>query len=214
MRSRWLGFVVAALALGFSIWAFPRLPASVVSHWNLRGEPDGYSPRWLAAILAPALILGIRLLATLFPRIDPRSPNYEKFGGTYWLLINSILLFAAGLHVVMVGYALGWPVSINRVMPVGVGLLFVIIGNYLGRVEPNWFMGVRTPWTLSSDKVWRTTNRTAGWMLVGAGVLSMAAAFLPSVAVGPLLGVTAGTVAVTAMVQSYVLWKREQSANH
>ncbi len=214
MRSRWLGFFVAAVALGFSAWAFAKLPASVATHFDVHGVPDGYSPRWVAAGLLPLIVLGLRMLSAVFPRIDPKSPNYEKFIETYWLLINSILVFLAVVHVVVIAYALEWPIPINRVIPIGVGLLFLVIGNYLGQVEPNWFLGVRTPWTLSSDRVWRKTNRTAGWLMVTAGGLFIVSAFVPAVAVVPLFISTVAVVAVIPIVQSYVLWKREQSASH
>ncbi len=210
---KWLGFAAAALALGFSIWAFPRLPESVATHFNFKGEPDGYSSRMFGAFMIPGIMLALRVIAQVFPRIDPKSPNYERFLGTYWLLINSILWFLAATHIVVLGYALGWPVSVQRVMPVGIGALFIVIGNYLGRVEPNWFMGVRTPWTLSSDKVWRRTNRTAGWLFVVAGCVLMLGVFAPPSMFFPVLMGTIVVVAVIPIVQSYVLWKREQAVN-
>jgi uncharacterized membrane protein len=95
-------------------------------------------------------------------------------------------------------------------MPLGVGLLFVFLGNYLTRVEPNWFIGIRTPWTLSSDSVWRRTHRTGGWLMVIGGLVLAASAFVPRSAFLVLFVVTIVIVAVIPIVQSYVLWKREQ----
>jgi hypothetical protein len=105
---------------------------------------------------------------------------------------------------------LGYTVRIDRLMRLGIGLLFVVIGNYLTRVEPNWFVGIRTPWTLSSDKVWRKTHRTGGWLMVIGGLAFALGAFLPPGALLPLLIATIVVVAVFPIVQSYVLWKREQ----
>ena len=95
-------------------------------------------------------------------------------------------------------------------MPIGVGLLLVFLGNYLTRVEPNWFVGIRTPWTLSSDTVWRKTHRTSGGLLVIWGLLLVAVAFLPRSAFLPLLVAAIVIAVVIPIVQSYILWKREQ----
>jgi hypothetical protein len=104
----------------------------------------------------------------------------------------------------------GYSVKIDRLMPIGVGLLLVFLGNYLTRVEPNWFVGIRTPWTLSSDTVWRKTHRTSGGLLVIGGLLLVAVAFLPRSAFLPLLVAAIVIAVVIPIVQSYILWKREQ----
>jgi uncharacterized membrane protein len=208
MRSRWLGFAVAALTIAVSAWAYPGLPDTVATHWNLRGEPDGFSSRLVAAALGPLLVLGLRLLSEVLPRIDPKRPRSESFFDTYWLLINGLLLFLGALHLAVIGTGLGWAIDIGRLVPIGVGLLFILVGNYLGRVEPNWFLGIRTPWTLSSDAVWRRVHRTGAWLFVGGGVLFIVTAFVPRLAVVPLLVGIVAVVAVVPVVQSYVLWRK------
>ncbi len=210
MRSRWLGLMLVAVAIGFSLWAFPRLPPEVPTHWNVRGEPDGHSSRLLASLLIPGVMLGLWAVVQVLPSIDPKRQNYAQFFDTYWMLMNAILLFLGAVHVVMIGAGLGWAVDMRRLVPVGIGLLFVLIGNYLSRVQPNWFVGIRTPWTLSSETVWRKTHRTGGWLFVIGGVLMVGLAFLPSVTFVPLLAVIIGLVAVVPVVQSYLLWRREQ----
>jgi len=211
MRRRWLGLVIAAVAIVFSIWAYPQLPDRVATHWNFRGEPDGYSSRLFGVALMPLVILAITGLARVLPRIDPRSANYAKFIQVYWLMINGILLLMGVIHFAMLGNALGAPVNIARIMPVGVGLLFLLLGNYFGRVEPNWFLGIRTPWTLSSDTVWRKTHRTGAWLFVIGGLLMIACAFLRKTAVYVVFGLTIALVALVPVVLSYVLWRREQA---
>lgn len=210
MRSRWFGLVIAALAIALSIWAYPSLPPTVATHWNLRGTPDGFSSRFWAVAFGPLLILGMTLLFNVLPKVDPRRENYARFLGTYWLFANAVIVFMLLAHALVVATGLGYSVKIDRLMPLGVGLLFVVIGNYLTRVEPNWFIGIRTPWTLSSDTVWRKTHRTGGWLMVIGGLALAAGAFLPRAALLPLLIGTIVVVAVIPIVQSYVLWKREQ----
>lgn len=211
MRNRNFGFVVAVLAAAFSVWAWPRLPAVVTTHWNVKGAPDGYSSRLLAAGLLPLVLVALPLIFRVLPKIDPKGENYAKFSDAYWLIANSIVLFLAGIHLVVLLNAMGTPVDINLVVGVGVGLLLMVMGNYLGKVQPNWFMGVRTPWTLASPQVWRKTHRTAGWLFVLAGLIIVVAAFIPFIPSTTVTGVAIALAALIPVVQSYFLWKREQA---
>lgn len=210
MRSRWFGLVIAALAVALSVWAYPQLPPTVATHWSLNGTPDNFSSRAWAIAIIPIVLVVMTGLFNVLPKIDPRHANYAKFLSTYWLFANSIIVFMLVVHALILASGLGYPVKIGRLMPVGVGLLFVILGNYLTRVEPNWFIGIRTPWTLSSDTVWRKTHRTGGWLMVIGGMLIAACALLPRGAFLPLFVSAILIMAVIPIVQSYVLWKREQ----
>lgn len=210
MRSRWFGLVIAALAVAVSLWAYPQLPPTVATHWNVRGEADGFSSRLVAVSIMPLVILVMTGLFNVLPKLDPRRANYSKFIGTYWLIANAVVLFILIGHGMILATGLGYPVKIGRTMPIGVGLLFIVLGNYLTRVEPNWFVGIRTPWTLSSDTVWRKTHRTGGWLMVLGGVVIAACAFFPPRAFLPLFIAAVLVMAVIPIVQSYVLWKREQ----
>ena len=210
MRSRWFGLVIAALAVVVSIWAYPRLPATVATHWDLRGTPDGFSSRGWAVAIGPLVIVAITVLFNVLPKLDPRRENYAKFLSSYWLIANAVIVFTLVAHAMLIATGLGYSVRIDRLMPLGVGLLFIFLGNYMTRVEPNWFVGIRTPWTMSSDTVWRKTHRTGGWLMVIGGAVLAAGAFLPHGAFLPLLVTTLVIVVVIPIVQSYVLWKKEQ----
>lgn len=210
MRSRWLGYLVAAVAAAVSVWAYPRLPPRVALHWDWSGQPDGYGSKLLAAVLLPVMILGMRALLSVLPRIDPKGENYQKFASTYWLIFNGVIVFMGVIHLAVLGYGLGAPVRMDRVAAAGVGVLLVMIGNYLARVEPNWFVGIRTPWTLSSERVWRRTHRVGGWILVLGGALIVLTVFVPAGAVIPVFVGTIALVAVVPVVLSYVFWRRER----
>jgi len=211
MRSRWFGLVIGAVAVAVSLWAYPQLPPTVATHWNVRGVADGFSSRLVAVSIMPLVIIVMTGLFNVLPKLDPRRANYTKFIGTYWLIANAVILFILIGHGMIVATGLGYPVKIGRAMPIGVGLLFIVLGNYLTRVEPNWFIGIRTPWTLSSDTVWRKTHRTGGWLMVLGGLAVTGSAFLPQSAFLPLLIGAVLVMAVIPIVQSYVLWKREQN---
>lgn len=210
MRSRWLGYVVAMVAGAASAWAYPRLPPRVAIHWGFSGQPDGYSSKLLAVILLPLVILAMRALLTVLPRIDPKGENYQKFARTYWLIFNGVMLFIGVIHLATLGYGLGAPVRMDRVVAAGAGVLLIVVGNYLTRVEPNWFVGIRTPWTLSSDRVWRRTHRVGGWLLAAGGVLMVLTLFVPAGAAIPILIGTIAVVAVVPVVLSFLLWRRER----
>ena len=211
MRSRWFGLVVAVLAAAVSVWAYPRLPATVATHWDLRGAPDGYSGRGWAVAVMPLVMVLMTVVFNVLPKLDPRRENYAKFVSSYWLIANAILVFMGVGHVLILANGLGYTVQVDKLLPLGVGLLLAFLGNYLTRIEPNWFIGIRTPWTLSSDTVWRRTHRTGGWLFVAGGIVIAAGAFAPRGAFWPLFVTTILVVTLIPVVQSYVLWKREKN---
>jgi len=210
MRSRWFGLVIAALAVAMSIWAYPQLPPTVATHWSLNGTPDGYSSRLWALVIVPLMLVVMTVIFNVLPKIDPRHENYAKFLSSYWLIANAVIVFLLVAHGLIIAAGLGFSIKIDRLMPLGIGLLFVFLGNFLTRVEPNWFVGIRTPWTLSSDTVWRRTHRTGGWVFVIGGLVLASTALLPRAAFLPLLVATIVIMPAIPIVQSYLLWKREQ----
>ena len=201
--------ILGAVAFSVAVWS--RLPERMPVHWDLRGEVNGYGSRAQAAVFFPVLMLFIWVLMLLLPRIDPRRANYAKFADTYDLLVNSFVALFAVMHVALLGAAIGWPVSMERVVPALVGLQFIILGNALPRARSNWWFGIRTPWTLSNERVWARTHRVAGYLLAGAGVILLVGAARP----GPwsfTLGITAVIAAgFGSLVYSYFAWKQESS---
>ncbi len=209
MRSRWLGPLVIAGMLVFLAVTWSHLPARMAVHWNASFQVDRWGSRLGSAGLFPVLAFGFWLLIPLLRRIDPRREHYERFDATFWIIVNLLVLMLAAMEVAVVGFNLGWPVDMQRVVLTMMGLLFVALGNYMPRVRSNWWMGIRTPWTMSSERVWRETHRLGGRTFVLGGVVTIVAAFLPKVvapwvALGGL--VVGGFVPV---IYSYVLWRRE-----
>lgn len=212
MNRRWLGPVLLVAMWGFALAVYPRLPDTIPIHWNASGEVDGWAGKWPMAFGLPATATGVWLLLLFLPRIDPRRESYDRFRDTYWLVVNLVVLFLAGLEVATLGVPLGLEVDVAAVTIASLGILFVVLGNYLPRVRPNWWMGVRTPWTLSNDRVWRETHRLAGRTFVLGGIALVVAALLPAeVHLSVLAGVVPLTVLVP-VVHSYRLWKRESAS--
>jgi uncharacterized membrane protein len=209
---KWIPLLIIAAAVVASAIVYPKLPETIPTHWNMDGQPDGWSSRALDAWITPVILLGMWALFRLLPAIDPRGANYAKFGGAFEAIIDSLMLFLLGMHIVLLRAGLGYPVQIERIVPFGVGVLLIVIGNLLPRCRPNWFVGIRTPWTLSSDRVWEKTHRLGGRLFVAAGFLIAIAAlfWVQWVHVVLITSILLATAAV--LIYSYLEWKREQSA--
>jgi uncharacterized membrane protein len=205
-----LGFIVASVL--FSLAVYAKLPDQVATHFGPTGEPDGWSSRSFAAFGLPLLSFFMFSLLSALPKIMPRRENYERFSGTYWTIITVIIGFMSATHVVILGISLGWPIDVLTFMLLGIGALFVIMGNLMPRVKSNWMLGIRTPWTLESENVWRETHRVGGRTMVVAGIITMVAAFLPDT-IRPWIAFAALLFgAMIPAVYSYILWRREKQA--
>jgi uncharacterized membrane protein len=209
MRSRWLGPAIVAAMWAFAAAVNTRLPQRVPSHWNLQGEVDGWMDKPFGAVMQPAIATFILALLWLMPRIDPRRANVEHFAEDRWLITNLLILFFAIVQVATLGQALGWPVEVDRVVTASTGLLFVGLGNYLPRIRSNWFIGIRTPWTMDNDRVWRATHRVGGRAFVAAGLVMALAALLPPDMRGWAIGTAIAIAAVVPLVYSYVAYRRD-----
>lgn len=200
----WLPLLLAALG---TLVVYPRLPEQMAVHWNLAGEPDGWAPRANAASLGLLVAAGIYLLMWWLPAIDPRRDNYARFEGAYRVTRALLVLFLTGLHVMTLLNALGVPVAVDRLVPLGLGALLVGMGNVLGQVRHNYFFGVRTPWTLADEEVWRKTHRLAGRMMVLGGLITVAFSLVGGTwaMTGVLIAVFLAAAVPT--VYSYIVWR-------
>ena len=207
---KWIPLLIVGVAFIASALVYPRLPETVPTHWSIDGQPNGWSSRLWGAWMIPLFLIGMLALFRFLPVIDPRGKNYAKFGGTFEGIIVSLMLFMLGLHIIVLRAALGYDVGMRRVLPIGVGALFIVIGNLLPRARPNWFVGLRTPWTLSSDRVWEKTHRFGGRVFVAGGILMVLAAFVSAQWAHVVLFAVILTCSAGVMVYSYLEWRREQ----
>lgn len=202
-------WMAAVLPLIITAVLYARLPDRIPMHWNIAGEIDGYGAR-MQAFIIPAMSLGTSVLMKLSPRFDPKSENYKKFGGAFDAFRLTLALF----FLVMTGVTLyaafdpeGLPVS--NIIIACVGGLFCVIGNFMPKFKHNYFIGIRTPWTLASEEVWHATHRMAGPVWCVAGLVMLATAFLPFAAVQAWVVLGAAAIcALVPMVYSYILYKR------
>jgi uncharacterized membrane protein len=212
MRKMLPAFVVTLATLAFSLWALPRLPAQVATHWGVDGQPNDWSSPAFAALLMPGIMLFMSAIFAALPNMDPLKKNYEFHGSVYFLLGNVIVGFMGAVQVLILGSALGWPLDMRQALPVLLGLLFLVMGNLIPRIRPNWFMGIRTPWTLSSERVWRKTHRVGGYMFILAGLAFIATAFVATGETGrTVMFVSIFPLILWPVVYSYLEWRREKA---
>ncbi|HOV80577.1 MAG TPA: SdpI family protein [Bacillota bacterium] len=197
-----LGSLVAGL------FVYPYLPERVPSHWNIRGEVDAYSSRFWGAFGIPLMTAGIYILMGLLPLIDPRRQNYRKFTGAYRVLKAVLALYMTGLYVVVILSSLGRQIPVDKAVIGGVGLLFIVIGNYMGQFRHNYFVGIRTPWTLADEQVWRKTHRMGGKVWVLAGFLGLAAALFSGTAGAVILGISICIAVIVPVLYSCLEFRR------
>ncbi len=203
---------IAALAAALSAWAWSRLSpdARIPIHWNAAGRVDGYGHRNMLFV-QPLVILGLGLLLDFLPLIEPRRGREIRATRAYRAIWLGLLLFMFALHVMIVRAAFApGPLSLHGIF-FGAGALFAVIGNFLGKIRSNFLVGVRTPWTLSSELSWNKTHRLAGWLFVTGGLALM----LGSVCIAdtrPLVGLLVAWLAVTLVilvVYSYRVWRAD-----
>lgn len=203
-----------ALAAGFvaltavaSALAAPALPERVVSHWNAAGEPDATMAKGVALVLLPGLAAGLLVLLALLPRIDPLGENVAEFRAYYdWFaVLLSAFLFL--LHVGVVAFNLGYRFDVAALVLVGVAGLLYYAGVLLAHAEQNWFVGIRTPWTLSDEEVWDRTHDLGARLFKLTAVLTLVGVAFDDYAVYFLV-VPALLTALVTVVYSYVLYER------
>jgi uncharacterized membrane protein len=199
---------VLILTLAVTVLAYPALPDMIPSHWNMAGEVDAYLPKIWGVLIIPLLMVPLTALFFLLPRIDPLKENYEKFRPYYDGFILVFLVFFLLIQLQIILWGLGYQVSPNLIVPLLAGALFIYLGFLVEHAEQNWFVGIRTPWTLSSEQVWKKTHALGGKLFKIAGLIAMAGVFFGDYALWfvlvPVLAVTAYTI-----VYSYFEYQKE-----
>ena len=196
--------IVAAGAVTLYLW--PQLPQVVAVHWNYRGVADGHASRVALWLLGPGLMACMMVLALLLPALSPRRFEIQPFAPTFYysfIVVQALLAYVYGL---VLASAIGVAVPMARAVPAGLFVLLVLAGNPMGKVRRNFYLGIRTPWTLASERVWYATHRLAARLMVASGLLGLGLLALD--VPGWLLLVLALAWAPLAVLYSLLQYKR------
>lgn len=177
LKRDWIIWLIILVPFVFALVRWNDFPQQVPIHWNADGEVDNYAGKW-AVFLSPLINIGIYLMMLMMPRIDPRKKNYEMFSGAYyWFrILITLVLAVAGMLTILV--PLGVKLNVGIIITTLVTVVFLLMGNQFGRIRPNYFVGIRTPWTLNNDEVWTRTHRFTGRIWVIASLLMLPGIFL------------------------------------
>ena len=203
--------LVGATLAGLLLWN--QLPEQMASHWNQYDQVDGYMPRFWGVFLMPLVTLGMFLLFMVIPNIDPLKANIAQFRGVFNLFITFFIGFMIYIHALTLLWSLGYTsFGMSKAMLPAMGLLFILIGYLLRQAKRNWFIGIRTPWTLSSDYVWDKTHQLGAILFMASGALAIIGGLFGGMTAfwllfAPLMGST-----LFLFVYSYVLYQREIKA--
>jgi len=196
---------IAAIGLGLALE--PRFPEQMAIHWNEQGVADGYGSRFMGIWFLPLMTIGLTLLLLGIPRIDPLKKNIDQFKKEYYTFILLFVFFFIYLHGISLLFNLGVQFNLLTVMIPAFAGFFYYIGVMMEKAKRNYFIGVRTPWTLADDEVWNETHRVGAKGFKIGGVITLLGVVFPSLAIW-LMMVPLLVVSVFIVVYSYVVFRR------
>ncbi len=201
-----ISFIIIAFILSFLY--YNDLPSSIITHWGINGNADGYSPKDFGLFLLPLLLTGVIILLYFLPKIDPLKKNINEFRTEYHTLIAVISGFFLYLQIVIIITNLGMNFDIRQLLVPAFAILIYSTGSLIKKAKRNFFIGIRTPWTISSDLVWEKTHNKAGKLYKASAILCLIGLFIPETAfffmIVPLLLASLGVI-----IYSYIEYKKE-----
>ena len=209
MKSKHAIYCGLALIVGVLIYTlvvYPALPAQIPIHWNWRGEVDGWADKRYAVWFMPGTMICLLALLPAFPMISPRKFDMESFLPTYNDTMLMVIALLGYMDVIMLRAALDPELPFFKALMIGIFLLFALMGNVLGKTRRNFFMGIRTPWTLASEEVWIGTHRMAARIFVMTGILGIVAICLGVPPIVTLILIVPMTL--VPLIYSYVLYQQ------
>ncbi|RLG56715.1 MAG: hypothetical protein DRN88_03875 [Candidatus Hydrothermarchaeota archaeon] len=200
-----LGIILLSFIIG--IYFYNQMPEKMAIHWNVRGEVDSYASKFLGLFLIPVILLMIFLLFIAIPRIDPLKQNIEEFRKYYNGFIILTIGFLFYTYILTILWNYGFRFSIAQLITPAFGILFYYCGILIENAKRNWFIGIRTPWTLSNEEVWNRTHRIGGRLFKLAGIISFAGIALQKYALFFVL-VPVLLVSIYTVIYSYLEYQK------
>lgn len=204
-----VALIAVAILAGLLLWS--RLPDPMPAHWNAAGEIDGYMSKFWGVFLIPIISIALAGLFLIIPNIDPLKANIAQFRSTFNWFIVVFVVYMLYLYALTLFAALGTSFNMTLMLLPAVGLLFIGTGYLMNGAKRNFFIGIRTPWTLSSDTVWDETHKLGSKLFMLGGVVTILCAFLGESGIWIMLVAMLGA-AFVPIIYSYVLYQRETKA--
>jgi uncharacterized membrane protein len=183
--------LISAVLLATAV-AYPHLPPIVPVHWGAHGEVNGWAAKWTLFVVDPAIMVGMIVLFAALPWLSPKRFEVETFRSTYLYMVVVTLALLAYAHVLILAAGLSWSIDVGRAIEGGVCLMVALLGNVMGKVRRNFYVGIRTPWTIASERVWNKTHRLAAKTSFIAGLLGLLEVLLRAPFWLPIATVLAG----------------------
>jgi uncharacterized membrane protein len=196
--------------LALSLWTWVNTPERPIPvHFDIEGRPNAYGSKFEGLMALPLVAVACNLLFVFLPRIEPRAKNLLRSSKAYSATWIATIAFLAVIHGGVIAVVLGQSAKLpETILQIAVGILLMVMGNYMGKIRSNFFFGIRTPWTLSSEKSWHKSHRLGGWLLFGLGLGCTAVAIAGNsflflwLALGGIGGIT-----LTLIIYSYLIWR-------
>lgn len=207
MNKKILVYIIIALSFVVSFYSYYLMPEQMASHWNAQGQVDGYTSREFGVFFFPIFLLLISSLLLFVPKIDPLKKNIEKFKEDYEMFVVWFTVFFFYVYVLTILWNLGVVFDMNIVIVPGFGILFYFMGILIEKAKRNYFIGIRTPWTLSSDYVWDKTHKIGGKLFKLMGLLALFSIFFSDYAFLFIL-IPVFSVSIFLVIYSYNEFKK------
>ncbi|MDO8724615.1 MAG: SdpI family protein [Candidatus Methanoperedens sp.] len=200
-----LGIIILSFAIG--IYYYPQMPEKVASHWNAQGQVNGYMSKFWGLFLMPIISVGMLLLFIFIPRIDPLKSNIQQFRKYFDGFVVLIMVFLFYIYLLTLFWNSGYIFNMTTFLSPALAILFYYTGILIENAKRNWFIGIRTPWTMSSDKVWDKTHKIGGKLFKIAGVVAISAIFFESLAIF-IIVVPVILISIYIVVYSYFEYQK------
>ncbi len=208
--TNWILIILIALSVLIGLYFYPLMPEKMITHWNASGVADGYSTKFWGLFLLPIILIACAIIFRYIPKIDPYKKNVNDFLGYYniFIVIFSLFMF----YVFMLSIMFNIYPNMNNMfiyLAPAFGILFYYCGILIDKAKRNWFIGIKTPWTLSSDYVWDKTHKLGGYLFKISAILSLIGIFFEKIAIWFVLFPIIAS-AITVIVYSYIVYKKQE----
>ena len=200
--------IIILFSFGLAAYFYPYMPAKMASHWNAAGEVDGYMSKCWALYLMPSITVLMYFMFLLIPKIDPLKKNIEKFRPYFDWFVLLMVVFLFYIYLLTIAANLGYAFNMTTMMLPALGVLFIYIGFLVENAKRNWVIGIRTPWTLSSEKVWDKTHKLGARLFKAAGMLTFIGLVFQPYAIWIVLG-SALIAGLYPVIYSYFEYQKE-----